>query len=410
MSHLCACVDKANIAVAPATPEPQDSAEQQLNMSSDHLGSGILVPFLDCKPDPHDYRITTTIGHGFDGLAKISVSLHKPSSTFIVVKQTDVDFQSSQQLEDLKHEVQVLRSLNHPNILPLFSAFIDRQELWTVFPLMSYGSCSDILSGSFPEGMPEVLISCILREVFQGLDYLQRMHIIHRGIKGGHVLIGSDGTVCLSGFRNSVKLDPYTNTSGVAFDVPLHAIDVLPWMAPEILQQDLQGYTYTADVYSVGILAIELGQGTAPYTGQPPTKVLLEKLQNPSPRLCNTRLDGSDGSTISTTTDSTTMVSTSDSKEATTSKSPKKFSSTFHQIVDICVQKNPSSRPQAQALLGQSFFKQIKKKTREVIPEYLSSVPLITHRQGNNSSDEQDLESLSAANSIAALSLDEWVF
>jgi hypothetical protein len=41
-------------------------------------------------------------GQGFDGLAKIFVTLHKPSSTFIVVKQTDVDFQSSQQLEDLK--------------------------------------------------------------------------------------------------------------------------------------------------------------------------------------------------------------------------------------------------------------------------------------------------------------------
>lgn len=43
--------------------------------------------------------------------------------------------------------------------------------------------------------------------------------------------------VCLSGFRNSLKLDPHMNTSGVAYDVPLHAIDVLPWMAPEILQQ-----------------------------------------------------------------------------------------------------------------------------------------------------------------------------
>ncbi|XP_020917375.1 STE20-related kinase adapter protein alpha isoform X2 [Exaiptasia diaphana] len=381
-------------------------------MSSDQLTSSL--PVLNCQPDHHDYRITTSIGQGFDGFAKIYVALHKPSSTFIVVKKTNVDFQSSHQLQDLEHEVKILRSLHHPNILPLYSAFISSQELWTVFPLMSYGSCTDVLMGSFPDGMPEVLISCILKELFQGLEYLQRMSIIHRGIKGGHVLIGTDGMVCLSGFRNSVKLDPHTNTSGVAFDVPLHAIDVLPWMAPEILQQDLQGYHYTADIYSVGILAIELAHGTVPYTGHPPTKILLEKLQNPSPRLGDAPQDMSDTSTIgtdsTTTTTTTTTTNTAlEAKDPSSSRAPKKFSSTFHQIVDTCVQRDPHSRPYAGTLLGHSFFKQVKKRTRDLIPEYLSDVPLLTHRQDERSL-EQDLESISAANSLASMTLDEWVF
>lgn len=68
-----------------------------------------MVCCIRIKFRPHSKQITHFLstflfssGQGFDGLAKISVSLHKPSSTFIVVKQTDVDFQSSQQLEDLK--------------------------------------------------------------------------------------------------------------------------------------------------------------------------------------------------------------------------------------------------------------------------------------------------------------------
>ena len=56
-------------------------------------------------------------------------------------------------------------------------------------------------------------------------------------MKGSHILIGADGTVCLSGLRKSIKLLQEGDKSRMAHHFPSHAVAVLPWMAPEILQQ-----------------------------------------------------------------------------------------------------------------------------------------------------------------------------
>ena len=54
----------------------------------------------------------------------------------------------------------------------------------------------------------------------------------------------------------------------------------LPWAAPEYLRQDLMGYCDKIDVYSVGIVALELLLGNQPYAGLLPTEILLLKLQD----------------------------------------------------------------------------------------------------------------------------------
>ena len=57
-------------------------------------------------------------------------------------------------------------------------------------------------------------------------------------MKGSHILIGADGRVCLSGLRKSIYLSQKSDRTQVAYHFPKsHAVAVLPWMAPEILQQ-----------------------------------------------------------------------------------------------------------------------------------------------------------------------------
>lgn len=145
MSHLCACVDKANVAVYPAEVETDskqapDLAQQsslQPKMSSEVFNSH--QSRVVCLPNPEDYILVHFIGQGFGGLSKVFVARHCPSKTLVVVKQTNVDVKSAEQLEELKYEVKVLRSLCHPNILPFYCSFVNRQEVWHILPLMQFG-------------------------------------------------------------------------------------------------------------------------------------------------------------------------------------------------------------------------------------------------------------------------------
>ena len=70
--------------------------------------------------------------------------------------------------------------------------------------------------------------------------YFDTAFIFHRAVKGSHILIGADGAVCLSGLRKSIMLTVQEGDgkSQMAHHFPSgHAVAVLPWMAPEILQQ-----------------------------------------------------------------------------------------------------------------------------------------------------------------------------
>lgn len=419
MSHLCTCIDTSLVAVSPAElvdtnlnqePTLQQQSSLQPVMSKEVLHSH--QPRVTCLPNPEDYRLLNFIGQGFGGLSKVFVARHCSSKTLVVVKQTNVDVQNAEQLEELKYEVQVLRSLCHPNILPFYCSFVTRQEVWHVLPLMQFGSCADMLKCSFPDGMTEILVAAIIWELLQGLDYLHKMGIIHRAVKGSHILIGADGTVCLSGLRKSIMLPQQSGKPQMAHHFPSHAVAVLPWMAPEILQQDLQGYDFKSDIYSVGITAIQLVRGTVPYTGMAPTKVLLEKLKGSTPKLCDSLVMSDVDTSAQLTTDSgvgsvvTSLGEGRDGGQATTQGN---LSLPFHQVVDLCLQRDPFLRPTTTGLASHMFFKQVKRKAKEVLAELLSFVPSLANCSEDKRID-QDVASSIASESLSAMILDEWSF
>ena len=57
-----------------------------------------------------------------------------------------------------------------------------------------------------------------------------------RAVKGSHILVSSEGRICLTGLRYCKYVINEENAR-VAHDFPNHAVAVLPWIAPEVLQQ-----------------------------------------------------------------------------------------------------------------------------------------------------------------------------
>lgn len=79
-----------------------------------------------------------------------------------------------------QQEILTTRQLQHPNILPYYTSFVNGLYLYIVTPLMNLGSCRDLINKYFNNGLPEQACCIILRDVLQGLDYIHRKGFIHR--------------------------------------------------------------------------------------------------------------------------------------------------------------------------------------------------------------------------------------
>jgi len=313
-------------------------------------------------------------------------SSHFDGSTFLLTKRADISEDklyvtrkidaeklTTKDLQLIQDELNILNRLDHPNITKFFSCFVISEGfILTVYPLSNYGSCHDIIGAHFKNGLPSLLVGIILRSVVLALEHLHSLKIVHRAVKASHILLDSDGSVCLTGLRYCKQLPC---DQQICHSFPDHGLHMLAWIAPEILRQNLSGYGTSSDIYSLGITAVELITGTIPYSKLRPTEVLLQKLKGVVPQLpdsatieemhcdlssSNTSLDG-----LEQTND---MMSVGSS--ASICSNSKRIRN-LQQFVDICLNTDPLQRPIACHLKSSPYLKHVKSKLKnKLLPSF----------------------------------------
>ncbi|KAF9581309.1 hypothetical protein BGW38_001723 [Lunasporangiospora selenospora] len=309
----------------------------------------LSIPDDSFSNKPEDYEIRSAIGYGSS--AVVYNAYYKPLSKRVAIKVIDLDMFERNQIDELRRETQVMALCKHPNVLRVNGAFVTESKLYIVTPYLSAGSCLDIMKTAYPDGLEEIAIATILKQALQGLDYLHKNGHIHRDVKAGNLLVDDDGSVMLADFGVSSSLMENGDRRGMRKTF----VGTPCWMAPEVMEQ--AGYDYKADIWSFGITAIELATGHAPFAKYPPIKVLMLTLSNDPPTL---------------------------DREHTKHR----YSKLFKEMIDICLQKDPTRRPTAEKLLGHAFFKQAKKKSY-LVTGLLHNLPPLEQRPQKKATQKQ---------------------
>lgn len=393
----------------------EDSAESLSSQSHwDTMGS--------FTPDSSAYELLTVIGRGLDGLMTVNLARYRPTGEHVAVRRIDLESCTNDMVTYLQGELHVSKLFHHRSILPYKSIFIAENELWVITPFMAYGSARDLICSHFADGMGELTIAYILLGMIKALEYIHHMGYVHRSVKASHVLISADGQVCMSGLRSIFSLIRHGQRAKVVHDFPQYSIKVLPWLSPEVLQQNLQGYDSRSDIYSLGITACELANGHVPFKDMPPTQMLLEKLNGTVPCLLDTTTippeelsmkpsrSGAD-SGICEGPGAGGMRHSNGDPGSSSGGHPynRTFSPHFHSFVEMCLQRDPEKRPSATTLLGHPFFKQIKRRPSEALPELLRP---LTPVPSSEVSQPQDSPSALASleSGLSHLDVDDWDF
>jgi serine/threonine protein kinase len=128
---------------------------------------------------------------------------------------------------------------------------------------------------------PERNAAFALGGIVRGLEFLHASKIVHRDIKSANVLISRAGDVKLGDFGVARRV--------ASVDAKMKTFAGSPyWMSPEAISRD--AYTVSTDIWSVGIVCLEMLEGAAPLQDIPPMKAVTMIPHRPAPRLSTPEL------------------------------------------------------------------------------------------------------------------------
>lgn len=251
---------------------------------------------------------------------------HKATGNIVAIKIIPNAGEGNTEADKIMSEIEILARCDSPFIVGYYECFIkppehrsfQNPEMWIVMEFCEGGSMSDLIeAGKGMHGfvMPEDCIRAACASIVLGLEYLHgKENVCHRDIKCGNVLLTNGGHVKLADFGVSAELSNTISRRRTVVGSPF-------WMAPEVIQE--KSYDGRADVWSLGITAIEMAEGKPPHANLDPLRAIFVIPSRPAPTLAD----------------------------------PDNWSPEMIEFIRCCLQKEPSQRHDSAMLSSHPFVK-----------------------------------------------------
>lgn len=255
---------------APGPPGPRSPQREPQRVSHEQFRAALQL-VVD-PGDPRSYLDNfIKIGEGSTGI--VCIATVRSSGKLVAVKK--MDLRKQQRRELLFNEVVIMRDYRHENVVEMYNSYLVGDELWVVMEFLEGGALTDIVTHT---RMNEEQIAAVCLAVLQALAVLHAQGVIHRDIKSDSILLTHDGRVKLSDFGFCAQVSKEVPRRKSLVGTPY-------WMAPELISR--LPYGPEVDIWSLGVMVIEMVDGEPPYFNEPPLKAMKMIRDNLPPRLKN---------------------------------------------------------------------------------------------------------------------------
>ncbi|GCF00407.1 signal transducing kinase of the PAK [Zygosaccharomyces mellis] len=264
------------------------------------------------------YLNLTKIGQGASGGVYTAYELGTNAS--VAIKQMNLEKQPKKEL--IINEIMVMRGSKHRNIVNFIDSYLLKGDLWVVMEYMEGGSLTDVVTHCI---LTEGQIGAVCRETLAGLQFLHSKGVIHRDIKSDNILLSMTGEIKLTDFGFCAQINEINLKRTTMVGTPY-------WMAPEVVSR--KEYGPKVDIWSLGIMIIEMIEGEPPYLNETPLRALYLIATNGTPKL----------------------------------KEPDNLGGELQNFLDWCLTMEPDKRASSSQLLKDPFITQVAEENSSLAP------------------------------------------
>ena len=203
-----------------------------------------------------DYKIQQTIGRGT--FASVKRVKQRATGTIFACKVMSKRKLSQDDQAGIRTEIEILKQLDHPNIVRLLDVYEDERHWCLVMDLMTGGELFDFVAKK-TEGFAESEVQKIIKIIVDVIKYCHNVGIVHRDLKLENLLLASEEEGISSVRVADFGLARIINEGSLAST----ACGTPGYVAPEILREEKYGKQ--CDVWSIGVICFILLSGEPPF-------------------------------------------------------------------------------------------------------------------------------------------------